>query len=374
MTLAAEGIYSILHKDHLDEMAASKTPVELRAKKRWVTAEKNFIAARARGLEVPLLYADAALDCSKLLYWGKVIRLEVTDSGTEYAVADLTPIRRHRTQELVLASTGARIAEGYLRPYAIVRTPDFIRESTDRPPAAPPVTLFSFGYWGCGAATSSLVHAIAAAEKARGFRPPLWVDIRIRRSVRAVGFRDDAFERLLGAQYEWMCDLGNVAVIEGGPLRIKNPGAAETLLDRAFQDPSRRIIFFCACESPASCHRSSVAKLLLRAARERRAHVTVVEWPGGTPDSLDLEVSAAVFRKIAAGNLKTVPLTDTTRLAHLSAVAWGSKATVRSGKAGHCVFVGPARFDSKGAHLPILTVDQAGQASLKRRGFCSQQT
>ena len=82
--------------------------------KRWVTAKQLFDQARADGETVPILYADAAHDCSKLIYRGEVTRLDVDAGGTSYTVTNVTPLRRHghRTQELVLRSTGETIAEG----------------------------------------------------------------------------------------------------------------------------------------------------------------------------------------------------------------------------------------------------------------------
>jgi hypothetical protein len=38
------------------------------------------------------------------------------------------------------------------------------------------ITLFSSGYWGWGNATERLVEAVDAAEQARGFGPPMFVD------------------------------------------------------------------------------------------------------------------------------------------------------------------------------------------------------
>ena len=58
-----------------------------------------------------------------------------------------------------------------------------------------PITIFSWGYWGWGNATTQMVEAVDAIERDHGFLPPLFVDVRIRRSVRAVGFRDDACRR-----------------------------------------------------------------------------------------------------------------------------------------------------------------------------------
>ena len=59
-------------------------------------------------------------------------------------------------------------------------------------------TLFTWGYYGWGNHTPSLVEAVDAVETERGFQPPIFVDIRLRRSVRAAGFTGQAFERLVG--------------------------------------------------------------------------------------------------------------------------------------------------------------------------------
>jgi hypothetical protein len=97
------------------------------------------------------------------------------------------------------------------------------------------------------------------------------------RSVPALGFTGDAFAKISGAsRYVWMNYLGNEAIVQGGELRIKNPDAAETLLDLAIAcaQKKQRVIFFCACEFPGTednlgCHRVRVASLLLEAARKR---------------------------------------------------------------------------------------------------------
>jgi hypothetical protein len=146
-------------------------------------------------------------------------------------------------------------------------------------------------------ATPELVEAIDAAEKKRGFDPPEWVDIRIQRSVRAAGFRDDAFARLLGERYIWLPDLGNARVEERQTgVQIKNPAAAQVLLDLVIASPSRRVIFFCACEHPARCHRYAVGRLLLAAARKRRVGAVVAEWPGGEPSDYEVDVRLETLR------------------------------------------------------------------------------
>ena len=75
------------------------------------------------------------------------------------------------------------------------------------------LTVFSWGFWGWGTATPQLVAAVDAAERRRGFAPPLFVDIRFRRSGRAIGFKEHAFEQLLGRRrYRWMPTLGNSSI------------------------------------------------------------------------------------------------------------------------------------------------------------------
>jgi hypothetical protein len=59
-----------------------------------------------------------------------------------------------------------------------------------------PIALFSFGYWGWGNSTKQLIDTFDALEFSRGFKPPVLVDIRISRSVRAPGFNASALEKL----------------------------------------------------------------------------------------------------------------------------------------------------------------------------------
>ena len=168
---------------------------------------------------------------------------------------------------------------------------------------ANPLTLFSWGYWGWGAHTRQLLRLSAAVEADRGYKAPLFVDIRVRRSVRAEGFRGDNFERLAGrSRYFWLRDLGNQSIIDGGrSIRIRRPEAAEELLDLAI-DRARnrqRIIFFCSCELPCGCHRSTVAGLLIAQARRLHKPLRVVEWPGGeaSENVTEIAVPSADLRK-----------------------------------------------------------------------------
>ena len=199
-------------------------------------------------------------------------------------------------------------------------------EMADR---APPVA-FSWGYAGWGNHTRALVEAVDAVEAARGFGPPVFVDVRIRRAVRAVGFRERAFEALLApARYRWLPGLGNKRVAgESEVMELRDPGEAATLLD-VVDDAARtgaRVIFFCACASPdrrAECHRGMVADALLEVARRRRMPLTVHEWPGGAPLVADLTLPPPVMRRLQAGAARLpvpadVPVARAAGLPHYS--------------------------------------------------------
>src|SRR3954468_6232546 len=89
---------------------------------------------------------------------------------------------------------------------------------------------------GWGNQTPQLVQAVDAVETSRGFEPPLFVDIRIRRTVRAKGFQGNAFEKLLGQdRHRWMKSLGNNFIVSrtGPNIQIAEPAAADELLDLA---------------------------------------------------------------------------------------------------------------------------------------------
>jgi hypothetical protein len=386
-TFANYAIYTILHRDTLNRIAESGKMTPLYEKKRWVTGAELFEKAHRQGREMAILYADAT-HCSRLLYWGRVEAIEVSSNGTRYTVADLTPLSRRKTQELVLLSTNRRVAKGFIRPYAIVQTPSYIanradphfaRQSsgsraeadsdvaqTNRAVKAGEITLFSFGYWGCGSAAPSLVKAIDEAEIQRGFEPPLWVDVRISRSVRAAGFRDRQFEDLLRARHVWMPDLGNKRVQEGRKgIEIKNPAAAKELLQRALDRPTRRIIFFCSCEYPAFCHRKIVGQLVLKYAKERNAQVTVIEWPGEEPGTLTIEVPPATLRQFERRKRRSTPIPPAMAVGDAAALPWGTIATMHAGAEQAKVLVGPASFNAAGSHLRVFPEEAGTRANSK---------
>jgi len=110
------------------------------------------------------------------------------------------------------------------------------------------LSMFSWGFAGWGNATPQLIAAVDAAERKRGFNPPIFVDIRFKRTGRAKGFKDHTFEDLLGwRRYRWMPTLGSSAIVtRKRKTTIAAPKAARQLLDMALEasDRSARVIFF----------------------------------------------------------------------------------------------------------------------------------
>jgi hypothetical protein len=225
------------------------------------------------------------------------------------------------------------------------------------------VTIFTWGYYGWGSHTPQLVEAVDAVETSRGFDPPLFVDIRIRRNVRAMGFQSNRFGELLGeSRHRWMKSLGNKSIVtrEGPSIQIADPAAANDLLDLAIDSARRnqRLLFFCGCQWPRfegkiACHRTTVADLVLEAARNRGEQIEVVEWPGGEPKQIELDVTPLLFAAIRKGRM-TVPLGNQASLAEIAGLPGCSIAMIRSDGEKLYRVVGPAISQKDGWALPVL--------------------
>jgi hypothetical protein len=118
------------------------------------------------GQSLPILLADAK-DCSRLLYWGLLQEIRSLDGRTEYVVDYLRSLPgRHAPQELVLRSTGEPVAAGFIRPYAICRTPAFLEVRSEGPILLPDEGL-SEGTLVEGAAMQVTVNAYERNAEAR---------------------------------------------------------------------------------------------------------------------------------------------------------------------------------------------------------------
>jgi hypothetical protein len=377
--IAETCVYTIVHTDRLKAAYAAGGQGTFEEGRRWVTARRLLAVARGVGRRVPVLFA-AAEDTTDLIYFGWLedVVLGTVGAGraTIFRVSGLKPFPKPYSKKtsLVVVSTGKSIPASHIRPYVLCRTPEFLRSL--RPPELREVkpdhlVLFSWGYWGWGNATTELIRSVDAAEASRGFEPPIFVDIRIRRSVRAKGFTGDAFEKAVGSgRYRWIQDLGNESVLTGGgPIRIKDPHAAARLLDLALEAAQRRqrILFFCACEFPKWCHRADVADLVLAEARRRRIALVVEEWPGGQPGDVLLTVDEVEFRRVVRG-AKSIRIGNQLPLGAAASVAWGSPLKLNGGD-HEPLLTGRVEWSSRGWALPVFRTAESTEVFRKNFGF-----
>ena len=122
--LADETVYTIATPERL--VASADDANEMFERKRWTSAAKIHCSAKMREQNVPIVFADAR-DCSQLIAWSVLLDVTIEETGTRYRIGPLLSVPRSRPQDLQLLSTGKRIAEGFIRPYALCRTPRFLQ-------------------------------------------------------------------------------------------------------------------------------------------------------------------------------------------------------------------------------------------------------
>jgi hypothetical protein len=124
--LAESCVYTILHPDKLATASALRGPSTFVVGQRMVRAGTMLDEARSAGRDVAVLFGDAR-HCTRLVYWACLTAIDVGEADTHYTVFPVCPlVSRRTTQHLVLESTGLQIAKGFIRPYAICRTPRFL--------------------------------------------------------------------------------------------------------------------------------------------------------------------------------------------------------------------------------------------------------
>lgn len=240
------------------------------------------------------------------------------------------------------------------------------------------ITLFSWGFYGWGSSARAFIKAADKVEASRGYRPPYFVEIRLRRSGRAPQFAGNSFEEIAGNnRYRWMPSLGNAALNKkGGPgVLIKNPAAAFDLLNLARQlDRKRqRVIFFCGCQLPCECHRRAVTSLLLRAARKQRIKVEIAEWPGGQPTgAFQQSVSETQLKAIRRNGHANIRLGQRIPAVKLLALPWKSIAKLSSSMDSVSAVVDAPRRTRLGWCLPVVDWDETMNVGVLRRRAAAQ--
>jgi hypothetical protein len=124
--LAQFCVYTIVSTERFEEARLAGEPWRFKEAKRWTTAAGLWADAFDQGLRMAVLFGNAA-HCSCLIGWGILTGLNSADDGTRCIISDLRTIPgNHKTQELILRSTGDQISPGFIKPYAICQTPAFL--------------------------------------------------------------------------------------------------------------------------------------------------------------------------------------------------------------------------------------------------------
>lgn len=123
-------VYTIATPERLLE--ASRFQMPLHESKRWVGAAECLKNAQNAGRELPIVFADSR-DCSKLIAWSLLRSVVLAPKETHYTIGQLCAVPRSRPQDLQLLNTKKHIAEGFIRPYALCKTPDFLHVESKKP-------------------------------------------------------------------------------------------------------------------------------------------------------------------------------------------------------------------------------------------------
>lgn len=119
-------IYTMRHSKTLGSQCEKRGQHILTERKRWVSGDKLFDYAMAAGHRMPLLLSGAEADTG-VIFWALIDELAV-NGVTNCRYSELRRVEPARPlSSLILKSTGKAMSDDYIRPYAICRTPDWLR-------------------------------------------------------------------------------------------------------------------------------------------------------------------------------------------------------------------------------------------------------
>jgi hypothetical protein len=119
-------VYTIKHSQDIEGAILSGLGT-FTEKRVWREAERLIEASEQEGRRVPIIFA-AAEETERLIAWGFLDSLKLGDGTTQYSFSGLKRFIEpapFKTQ-LIVNSTGEYLSDGFIRPYAICKTPDFL--------------------------------------------------------------------------------------------------------------------------------------------------------------------------------------------------------------------------------------------------------
>ena len=125
---ADRAIYTIRHSALLRKDAEIGHG-DLTEKTFWSMGSRILTEAAAKGENVAIIFAAAESE-GPLLWWATIDDIE-TDRGddrplTRCRYSNLRPVEPPRSLSSLTLLTGKRLSDKFIRPYALVRTPDFV--------------------------------------------------------------------------------------------------------------------------------------------------------------------------------------------------------------------------------------------------------
>lgn len=93
--------------------------------KAWTSGKKFFDEAHESGYDLALIFAQYR----ELGYWAiaEEIKVDPAKKTTDYHFSNLQEIHGRQRNDLTVLSTGEPLPNNFIRSYALVKTPDFLR-------------------------------------------------------------------------------------------------------------------------------------------------------------------------------------------------------------------------------------------------------
>lgn len=132
LVLSPYCVYTILHSEKLHAACEKGGKGVFKEETNWKSGFELMQESMEENQILPIIFA-AAESTSKLLYWGRLVDIKIEQPSeksfkTTYKFEALKRIEKgHVKTDLILRSSGRNISEGYIRPYSICRTPDFLK-------------------------------------------------------------------------------------------------------------------------------------------------------------------------------------------------------------------------------------------------------
>jgi hypothetical protein len=121
-------VYTIRHSDKLRDVALAGGSDTFEAGQSWTQVKQILDQAKSEGLQVPVVFAPAE-DTSDLFAWAVLEEIALRDEKprTRYRFSRLQLLKKRPPKtSLRKASDGEALAAGFIRPYAICLTPEWV--------------------------------------------------------------------------------------------------------------------------------------------------------------------------------------------------------------------------------------------------------